>query len=529
VNSALQRVKRFLWESSDPQLGEPAKHVRSERLLHFDESSVYDHGSATSGRRDAKFGKNTVRKSTQPSYRHLTWGAFVNTRGTVVSGCFVSAEPPPVEPVGANLTFHVVHNASGSMENCDPRAKLAEVKHDTTHDGSLMQAVRKLQADVDAKYGAYNKDRVAWGVPGQRCFKMLLIWDGHATHSNCIPMRALRDDGYDVHVLSPGLTHLIQVCDDSRFNGVIKGSLRSWNATMHELNNGKPLSLEVRLSNYENIIRESLRSTNVATAAQHCGYRLSGRDAIEFTTMNDDSISKKLDAHAARMEFCGTPGQREHEALRNERYLTSQHFRQLGLIPQGTKLPSEHAVTACLAGADFYRETHGKKRKVDRESAGRKRSKKMTEHQRSKTYVSGRTGTSWLKANQRIVANNEEDLKRDEQAYNKKQRDVEEAKERKEARRISRAADEQAKQAKDERLQLLLAAFDQDPAMKAEVAQLHAERNRVIAFYLSGHNNRCTLEATRAKLVRLVTQRIAFRTTVQSTVPSSQQAIDKIA
>ncbi len=66
------------------------------------------------------------------------------------------------------------------------------------------------------------------------------------------------------------------------------------------------------------------------------------------------------------------------------------------------------------------------------------------------------------------MANNEEDLKRDEEAYNKKQRDVEEAKQRKEARRISRAADEQAKQAKDERMQLLLAAFDHDPAMKAE-------------------------------------------------------------
>jgi hypothetical protein len=486
---ALMSLKCVFEQLSKRFPGAPSAYIPAHMIGVFDETAVSADRKDSAGTRGYSGGSGVhIQHGTS---KHCTAMPLIGLNGVLIANVYISAEtahPPSEAERGFRFKCSkVVFNSSGSCEGNGINGEK----------GSYHFFAETVVERVNALYGTFDK------VPAksQRTI-FVLILDGFIAHKDAQVTAYFAENGVEVVVMSPNLTHLIQVGDRGCINGKIKECTRSLRArTQSMLGGQQPLYQE--LVEFENIMLANCTQVNVVNAAQQCGYRYS--EDLKYVTLTDDSASELIDAREAEGMLFADAKTEENTGLRDPRYLrllASQRAHRDGVISDPMALVlTERSIAATEQACKPV-----KVLKAKRGSEDLKVERKRRRFDPS-AFKEGKTGTFLLTSDRALETSKAKlDARRAQSASASEKRTTR----------------DNVRKEKDARWNLLKASFQ-----GAEID--HLRTNATVGKYLAGKSESNDLEWAKSfvagKLVRAgATEGQPNRSGVQRKAPSSAAA-----
>jgi len=237
--------------------------------------------------------------------------------------------------------------------------------------------MRHFVAKVEAKFGKKENGRP----------DVLLILDGCKVHKDHPTLEFLKERGVQVIILSPNLTHVVQINDHSRMNGKLQEKVRTNKARLFSENGHVEVSFELRLKEIEKVIISSMSLDNVVEAARDIGYTFT--EGFEHVGLNDASISTMLVKKEALKVVAKSSIREETKGLRDGRFLLARSMVAEGALPRGTaSIISQEVIQATHRAMQLIRVVHANKRtKHETKLVRRKSAKQVYDQAREGTYV----------------------------------------------------------------------------------------------------------------------------------------------
>jgi hypothetical protein len=302
----------------------------------LDETSVTP--DATAGRPALTINATRAHHGVQAAPFVMQGTPVVNLCGHVALRVLVTNHAPSLNP-DAVLRLHgdpsnmLVFNSSGHSEA------------DRDGDGTWFAMMERVAKELPKHMKGYTVP-----VEGDERPRGILVVDGLKVHENRRCAGVLAKAGIELVRLSPNLTHVIQILDNSHVFGKLKECMRTEDAGLANRLGPMP---------FENLVEERFKLLggiscfSIVTAAQESGISF---DAEGYTYMDQSTISATLDRLQAQGRIGELSDRHGGLELRNRNLLIAEHItheltREGVLAPEANAFVSPEVYRATLRAA----------------------------------------------------------------------------------------------------------------------------------------------------------------------------------
>jgi hypothetical protein len=338
VNEAMMSLKKQVEMLSARFPNAPRGYIPAECLGVFDETQTSGVRDDSAGNRgfSANGGAGVhVQGALSP---HITSMPVISLDGNLLWNTFVSASSPArlKNVLPKFLCSSLVCNTNGSCEGNSLDGEM----------GSFHFFAADVVKRLETLYGKYNED----AAKSERSLFILLL-DGFVVHKDSQVIGFLKENGVEVLMLAPNITHIVQIGDRGCINGRFKQQVRAQRANANSFFNGRAQTLAEELQETEKALIATCTAKNVREAAMDCGFLYTSCGM--FVTMTDASVSAMLDRReSAGMLFADSTDAPDIGHLRTSRYISARKLVSEGVLSDGgAMLLTEKTINATQAAA----------------------------------------------------------------------------------------------------------------------------------------------------------------------------------
>lgn len=397
---------------------------------------------------------------------HITCAPFISLAGVleytyyVVQGQARELKFPHKVGPGVDVSF----SKTGSVCSTDGGDGVM-----STIDHIMFGFVKNYRANYFPEYPPLMEESYFRDDQDEPDLEVTLIVDGFCAHKEHAVCKFLRRHGVDLMILSPSLTHVIQIGDHSKINGQIQHQLRSLKVDLAR-NYDRTIPLPVWIWEVHQEVDSVVRPKAVREAAQSVGIRFTGDDLCTLA-VNNDTVEEALRkliidgrVRRAKEQYDG-----DYIYLRDPEYLNERNQK---------RVVEERVVKTFDSVVDEIRREHGeipterKQRKVRRPHKGKSTSVSSNNHvYNTAEAIAHREALAAEKRERDLMMREEKARKKqekeaeklralEEKAQRKREREAELSKAREEKARIKR----QKMDARDEKARLKRQKMDERSA-----------------------------------------------------------------